>query len=54
MFEKIDGLLDELLAGNTAVLDQIIALLGKMCQKRQISYRDYKACCNKLERCPDY
>ena len=48
MLEKLAFLTGELSAGNTAVLSQIVALLGRLHQKGEISYKDYKSFCEQL------
>ena len=52
MMDKLTLLSGELSAGNTAVLPQIVALLGRLHQKQQISYNDYKLFCEQLGTCP--
>ena len=54
MLEKLSLLTGELSAGNTAVLPQIVALLGRLHQKQQISYNDYKSFFEQLGTCPQY
>ena len=52
VLEKIALLTGELSAGNIAVLPQIVALLGRLHQKGEISYNDYKCFCEQLGTCP--
>ena len=54
MLEKLAILIGEFSSGNSTVLPQIVALLGRLHQKREISYRDYKSFCNIIGTCPDY
>ena len=52
MMEKLALLYGELSAGNTTVLPQIVALLGKFHQKGEISYNDYECFCEQLDTTP--
>ena len=54
MLEKLELLTGELSAGNSAVLPQIVALLGRLDQKGEISYKHYKCFCEQLGTCPKY
>ena len=49
MLEKLSLLSGELSAGNIAVLPQIIALLGRLNKRGEISYKDYKSFCEQLD-----
>ena len=46
MMEKLELLMGELSAGNTAVLPQMVALLGRLRLKGEISYKDYNGFAN--------
>ena len=54
MSDKLSLLIGELSAGNTAVLPQIVAFLGRLHQKQQISDNDYKCFCEQLGTCSEY
>ena len=49
MLEKLKLLTGELSAGNTAVLPQIVTLLGRLHEKDEMSYKDYKSFCEQLD-----
>ena len=54
MLDKLALLYGELSAGNSAVIPQIVAFLGKLHQKCEISYKDYKYFCEQTGTCPQY
>ena len=54
MWEKLELLYGELKAGNRAVIPQIVALVGKLHQKGQLSYKDYKYFCEQTGSCAQY
>ena len=54
MWEKLDLLYGELKAGNSAVIPQIVSLVGKLHQKGQLSYKDYKSFCEQTGSCARY
>ena len=54
IMEKLALLCGELSAGNSTVLPQIVALLGKLHQEDEISYKAYKCFCEQLGTCPEY
>ena len=54
MMDKLGLLYGELTAGNRAVIPQIVALLGKLHQKGQLSYKDYKYFCEQTGSCAQY
>ena len=48
MKEKLALLCGELVAGNSTVLPLIASLIGKLHEKGDISYHDYKSVCEQL------
>ena len=54
MFDKVALLCGELSAGNTALLPQIVALLGRLHQKGENSYKDFECFCEQLGTCLKY
>ena len=54
MMDKLGLLYGELMAGNRAVIPQIVALVGKLHQKGQLSYKDYKYFCEQTGSCAQY
>ena len=49
MMDKLALLCGEMSAGNTAVLPQIVALLGRLHKRGEIPYKDYKRFCGQLD-----
>ena len=54
MMDKLGLLYGELVAGNRTVIPQIVSLVGKLHQKGQISYKDYKYFCEQTGSCAQY
>ena len=54
MMDKLGLLYGELVAGNRTVIPQINALIGKLHQKGQLSYKDYKYFCEQTGSCAQY
>ena len=54
MMDKLGLLYGELVAGNRTVIPQIVSLIGKLHQKGQISYKDYKYFCEQTGSCAQY
>ena len=54
MMDKLGLLYGELTAGNRTVIPQIVALLGRLHQKGQLSYKDYKYFREQTGSCAQY
>ena len=54
ILDKLALLYGELSAGNSTVIPQIVALVGKLHQKGQLSYKDYKYFCEQTGSCAQY
>ena len=54
MMDKLGLLYGELSAGNSAVIPQIVELVGKLHQKGQLSYKDYKYFCEQTGSCAQH
>ena len=54
MMDKLAWLYGTLKAGNRGVIPEIVALVGKLHQKGQLSYKDYKSFCEQTGSCAQY